>query len=167
MEDYFHLLSDCDDSIEEPSHPMYLGNFKIQPRELMASGSFPLSTKTLIKDKPKMEFGKVLKSLVHEEEDIEHICIGRKFLPSRSNHLPRPIIPIGPRFQAKVPIWEDRSDIKQTRPVIPIGPRFQAKVPIWENRSDIKQHHEDDSLKWLGTQIWPLPIISKINTNDF
>ncbi|XP_004492411.1 uncharacterized protein [Cicer arietinum] len=138
-EDYSHL-SDNDDSIEGPSYPMYLGNFKIQPRDLMASGSFPLSTKTSIKDKPKMEFVKVLKSLVHEEEDIELICTGRKFLPSRSNHLPRPVIPIGPRFQAKVPIWEDRSDIKQ--------------------------QNDDDSLKWLGTQIWPLPIISKTNTND-
>lgn len=152
MEDY-DPLSDFEDSSTSPSYPMYQGSLKIHPRDLMASSSFSLSTETSLKDKPKIEFVEVLKSLVDEdftdgktslplrsmEEDMEL----NKFLPARSNHLPRP--------------------------VIPIGPRFQAKIPKWEGRTDIKQHDDDDDddgLKWLGTQIWPIPIISETNTKD-
>jgi len=147
MEDNDYL-SDSEDSITSLSYPMYQGSLKIHPRDLMASSNFSLSIETPLKDKPKIEFVEVLKSLVDEdftagktslplcsiEEDMEL----NKFLPARSNHLPRPIIPIGPRFQAKIPKWEGGTDIK----------------------------HDDDGLKWLGTRIWPIPIISETNTKD-
>jgi hypothetical protein len=146
-EDYSHL-SDSEDSIKESSHPMYHGGMKIQPSDFMGS-SFSLSTKASLMDNPKMEFVEVSKSLIDEnfidsrtslsfssiEEDMKLVV--NRFLPSRGNHLPRPIIPI--------------------------GPRFQAEVPKWEGGNHIKQHYGDDSLKWLGTQIWPIPIISETN----
>jgi hypothetical protein len=76
------------------------------------------------------------------KEDTELTCSVSKYLPTRGNHLPRP--------------------------VIPIGPMFQADIPKWEGSTDVKHYNGDYGLKWLGTQIWPIPIpsISETNTRD-
>lgn len=46
------------------------------------------------------------------------------------------------------------------RAVIPIGPGFQAEIPEWKgpiNKKDLYGCDGDsESLKWLGTKIWPL-----------
>ncbi|BAT84166.1 hypothetical protein VIGAN_04145700 [Vigna angularis var. angularis] len=44
------------------------------------------------------------------------------------------------------------------RPVIPIGPRFQAEVPKWEGTTNV---NNDDDSKWSGVQVWPMPNISE------
>ncbi|KAJ4823366.1 hypothetical protein Tsubulata_027313 [Turnera subulata] len=47
----------------------------------------------------------------------------------------------------------------QTRPVIPVGPGFQAKVLDWTGSNDLRNHYNDgdsENLKWLGTRVWPL-----------
>jgi len=51
-------------------------------------------------------------------------------------------------------------DNENPRPAIPIGPRFQAEVPKWEGSTNVRCHNNDD-LKWLGVQVWPMPNISK------
>ena len=81
--------------------------------------------------------GKTLLPLRSIEEDMELVYSLNNFLTTRCNHLPRPIIPI--------------------------GPRFQTKISEWESATDIKLCNDDDSLKWLGTQIWPIPFISETN----
>jgi hypothetical protein len=46
------------------------------------------------------------------------------------------------------------------RPVVPIGPKFQAEIPEWTCLEKRKNHYggDDDSenLKWLGTRTWPM-----------
>ncbi|XP_059428684.1 AT-rich interactive domain-containing protein 2-like [Corylus avellana] len=46
------------------------------------------------------------------------------------------------------------------RPVIPIGPKFQAEIPEWtclEKRKNLYGGDDDsENLKWLGTRIWPM-----------
>jgi hypothetical protein len=164
MEDYSHL-SKLEDSINGSSYPVYQGSLKIQRSDLTeisssSSSNFFISTKTPLKDTSRIEFVETLKDkLVDEDftdgktslllsktkEDTELICSVSKYLPTRGNHLPRP--------------------------VIPIGPMFQAEVPKWEGRTDIKQHNGDYGLKWSGTQIWPIPIpipsISETNTREY
>jgi len=122
----YSQLSDSEDSIKGPSYPINQGGLKIQPRDLMASSRNSLSTKSSLKDKPKMKFVEGSRSFVDENfvdskyslsvsstyEDLELAFPNKKFLPSRGNHLPRLVIPIGPRFQAKVPKWERVSQIK-------------------------------------------------------
>ncbi|KAJ4823368.1 hypothetical protein Tsubulata_027316 [Turnera subulata] len=47
----------------------------------------------------------------------------------------------------------------RTRPVIPVGPGFQAKVSDWAGSNDLQNHYNDgdpENLKWLGTRVWPL-----------
>ena len=95
---------------------------------------------------------KALESLVNEDfdnsnenshssclknEDVE-LNQSQNNLSFEDNHIPRPVIPIGPRFQAEVPTWEDRTNIQ----------------------------HNDDSLKLMGIQLWPMPNISENKTND-
>ncbi|CAJ1803914.1 unnamed protein product [Sphenostylis stenocarpa] len=41
-------------------------------------------------------------------------------------------------------------------PVIPIGPRFQAEVAKWEDTTNARYQDNDDDLKWLGVQVWPM-----------
>ncbi|RHN46391.1 putative ELM2 domain-containing protein [Medicago truncatula] len=149
-EDYSHL-SESKDSIKVLNNPKYQGSLKIQHRDKIVSDSFSLPTKSSLKDKPKIDFVKALKSvddrdltggktslpLSSTEEDMELVRSFDNFLTARCNHIPRPIIPIGPRFQAKIPKWEDGTYIK-------LG-------------------NDDDGLKWLGTQIWPIPFISETN----
>lgn len=48
-------------------------------------------------------------------------------------------------------------DDYKLKPVIPIGPRFQADVPEW--RGPIL--NESESSKWLGTVIWPMKDTTK------
>ncbi|KAK2414595.1 hypothetical protein P8452_60001 [Trifolium repens] len=79
--------------------------------------------------------GKFSSRFEPNEEDIDIVDSLRNFLPSRGNHL--------------------------SRSVVPIGPRFQAEVPKWEATTNIKQYNNDDCLKWLGTQIWPMSTICK------
>ncbi|KAK2361016.1 AT-rich interactive domain-containing protein [Trifolium repens] len=74
------------------------------------------------------------------EQDIDIIDSLKNFLPSTGNHL--------------------------SRSVIPIGPRFQAEVPKWEATTNIKQYNNDYCLKWLGTQIWPMPFVCKTTAKD-
>ncbi|KEH23133.1 hypothetical protein MtrunA17_Chr7g0241661 [Medicago truncatula] len=122
-QDYSHL-SDFDDSIKGSSYLVNQESFNIHARDLMVSNRYLYGIETSIEEKSK-------------EEDMEVINSLKNFLPSRGNHLPRP--------------------------VIPIGPRFQAEVRKWGGIANIKQYNSDDSLKWLGTQIWPMPNACKTN----
>ncbi|XP_058770734.1 uncharacterized protein LOC131644291 [Vicia villosa] len=122
-QDYSHLC-DVEDSAKRPNYLMNEESFYIYARDLMDNNSNSYCIATSIKEKLK-------------EEDMEFANSRKKFLPSRSNHLPKPFIPI--------------------------GPRFQAEVPKWEAPTNIKQYNSDDCLKWLGTQIWPMPSSSRNN----
>ncbi|XP_024625355.1 uncharacterized protein [Medicago truncatula] len=126
-EDYSHL-SDSNDSIKGSGYLTNHGSLNIHARDLMVGNSHSCSAKTSIEEKPK-------------EEDMDLIHSLKNFLPSRGNHLPRPFIPI--------------------------GPRFQAEVPKWEGTTNIKQYNNDDCVKWLGTQIWPMPSLSKTNAKEY
>jgi hypothetical protein len=110
-----------------------------------------LNYKPSLNDKPEIDFvgamksvddryftdGKTSLSLSSTEEDMDLVRPPNNFLSARDNHLPRPIIPI--------------------------GPRFQAKIPKWEGGTDIKLGNDDDGLKWYDTQIWPIHFISETN----
>lgn len=55
--------------------------------------------------------------------------------------------------------WLEYTNSFVPRLVIPVGPRFQADVPQWTGVS--KEYsfcgdNELDTLKWLGTRIWPI-----------
>ncbi|KAK2361018.1 AT-rich interactive domain-containing protein [Trifolium repens] len=126
-QDYSHLSNYFDDSIKESSNLMNRANLNIQIRDLMVDSSYSGRTETSIIETPKTK-------------DIDLIQSLKKFLPSRDNHLPRP--------------------------VIPIGPRFQAEIPKWEGTTDIKKYNSNDYLKWLGTQIWPMPSLSETNAES-
>ncbi|XP_058738601.1 AT-rich interactive domain-containing protein 2-like isoform X2 [Vicia villosa] len=119
-QDYSHL-SDVEDYAKRPNYLMNEENFYIHAGDLM-DNSYSYDIATSIKEKLK-------------EEDMEFADSRKKFLPSRGSHLPRPFIPI--------------------------GPRFQAEVPKWEASTNIKQYDSDDCLRWLGTQIWPMPSLSR------
>ncbi|KAL5058205.1 hypothetical protein RYX36_029809 [Vicia faba] len=119
-QDYSHLC-DAEDSAKLPSYFMTEESFYTHAIDLM-DNSYSYGIATSIKEKLK-------------EEDMEFADSRKKFLPPRGNHLPRPFIPIGPRFQAEVPKWEAST-----------------------------VYNSDDCLKWLGTQIWPMPSLSKNNT---
>jgi len=121
-QDYSHL-SDFNDSIKGSGYLMNQVNLNIHVKDLMDDNSYHCSTKTPIKKKPK-------------KEDMDLIHSPKTFLASRGKHLPRPVIPIGPRFQAEVPKWDAKTNINK---------------------------FNDDCLKWLGTQIWPMPFLSKTN----
>ncbi|KAI5396945.1 hypothetical protein KIW84_062958 [Lathyrus oleraceus] len=114
-QDYSHL-SDIEDFMKRPSYLMNKDNFYIHARDLMDDNSNSYDIAASIKEKLK-------------EEDMDFVDSRKKFLPSRSNHLPRPFVPV--------------------------GPRFQAEVPEWEATTNMKQYNSHDCLKWLGTQIWP------------
>ncbi|KAL5061041.1 hypothetical protein RYX36_032645, partial [Vicia faba] len=125
-QDYSHL-NDVEDSAKQPNYLMNGESFYIHARDLI-DNSYSYGMATSIKEKLK-------------EEDMEFADSRKKFLPPRSNHLPRPFIPI--------------------------GPRFQAEVPKWEVSTNINQYDNDDCLKWLGTQIWPIPCLSRNNAKIF
>ncbi|KAL5065762.1 hypothetical protein RYX36_027499 [Vicia faba] len=121
-QDYSHL-SDAQDSLKRPSYLKNKETFYVHARDLMDNDSYSYGIAASIKEK-----------LI--EEDMEFADSRKKFLPSRGNHLSRPFIPIGPRFQAEVPKWEVTTNIK---------------------------YNSDNCLKWLGTQIWPIPSLSSNN----
>lgn len=149
-QDYSHS-SDFDESIKGPN-PKKQRKFKSHCEDFENNSSYTLSTKTSIREEPTIELLKELKPLGNEDfhnirepshslslenEDRKLSRSLKKFLPSMGNHCPRL--------------------------VIPIGPRFQAETPEWEGTANIRHHSIDDDLKWLGTEIWPMPNIIETN----
>ncbi|CAL5192256.1 unnamed protein product [Lathyrus oleraceus] len=124
-QDYSHL-GDVEDYAKLPSYLRNEESLYTHVRDLMEN-NYSYGIGTSIKEKLK-------------EDDMEFGDFQKKFLPARGKHLPRPFIPV--------------------------GPRFQAKVPKWEVTTNIKQYNSDDCLKWLGTQIWPIPSLSRNNAKS-
>ncbi|XP_057416496.1 uncharacterized protein LOC130711061 isoform X2 [Lotus japonicus] len=120
-------LSDSNDSYKG----LYLEkkrNLKIRHKDLMSSSSCTHSFKTSLKSLVVEEFVdpiKISQSISSKREDKELNPPLKNFLAFKGNHLLRPIIPIGPRFQVEVPNW----DVTRNSP------------------------NSDEDWKWLGTQI--------------
>ncbi|CAH8269987.1 unnamed protein product [Arabidopsis lyrata] len=53
----------------------------------------------------------------------------------------------------------------KTRPVIPIGPGFQAEIPVWIAPTKKGKFYgspgDSDTLRWLGTGVWPTYSLKK------
>ncbi|KAK7294644.1 hypothetical protein RJT34_17534 [Clitoria ternatea] len=144
-QDYSHL-SDSDEPIEGRKSKKQ-GNLKDHPNHLGNNSNSNNSIETSIKKKPIIELVRTFESLVNENFDnsnetrsslsssIDDMELNQpeNNLTLEDNHIPRVVIPIGPRFQVEVPKWEGTTNIK---------------------------HHNDDS-KWLGVQLWPIADISK------
>ncbi|KAI6698859.1 hypothetical protein NL676_018978 [Syzygium grande] len=41
------------------------------------------------------------------------------------------------------------------RPMVPIGPAFQAEIPIWAGTCTKNNHNTLESTKYIGTRVWP------------
>ncbi|TKY65889.1 AT-rich interactive domain-containing protein 2 [Spatholobus suberectus] len=148
---YYPHLGDPDAFIEGPNS-MKQGNLKNHCKDLVTTSSYTNSTETSIKEKPTKKLWKAMKSLVNEDFDnsseTSHSLKSKNEgmelnqpqnnLSSKDNHIPRP--------------------------VIPIGPNFQAEVPKWEGTTYVTHQNIDDDLKWFGIQIWPRSDSSKNNT---
>jgi len=110
-----------------------------------------LYNKPSLNDKRKIEFVEALKSV-----DDRYFTDGKTSLPLSSTKEDVELV------RSVINFLTARCNII-SRVIIPIGPRFQAKIPKWEGGMDIKVGNDDDGLKWLGTQIWPIPFISETN----
>ncbi|KAI6698410.1 hypothetical protein NL676_018529 [Syzygium grande] len=42
------------------------------------------------------------------------------------------------------------------RPMVPIGPAFQAEIPIWVGTGTKDTHNTLESTKYIGTHVWPI-----------
>ncbi|CAH8305027.1 unnamed protein product [Eruca vesicaria subsp. sativa] len=53
----------------------------------------------------------------------------------------------------------------KTKPVIPIGPSFQAEIPVWIAPTKKGKFYgspgDSDTLRWLGTGVWPTYSLKK------
>ncbi|AED90699.1 ELM2 domain [Arabidopsis suecica] len=53
----------------------------------------------------------------------------------------------------------------KTRPAIPIGPRFQAEIPVWIAPTKKGKFYgspgDSNTLRWLGTGVWPTYSLKK------
>ncbi|XP_057415244.1 uncharacterized protein LOC130710105 [Lotus japonicus] len=126
QEDYSHLSDsgDCSKGLHLEKHR----NLKSEHKDLMSSSTCTHSFKTSIKSLVDKEFVDSIKSsqsLSSKREDKELNPPPKNFLAFKGNHLLRPIIPIGPRFQVEVPNWD-------------------------VTRNSL---NSDEDRKWLGTQI--------------
>ncbi|KAJ7569881.1 hypothetical protein O6H91_01G098700 [Diphasiastrum complanatum] len=73
---------------------------------------------------------------------------------SDERFLPRKRVPIGPDFQANVPLWEAKP-----APVVMVGIPGGA-----EGR--FESTDENNESRWLGLQVWPLPGCEKIENEN-
>ncbi|XP_048127283.1 uncharacterized protein LOC115745743 [Rhodamnia argentea] len=42
------------------------------------------------------------------------------------------------------------------RPVVPIGPGFQAEIPVWVGPCTKNNYNTSESVKYAGTRVWPI-----------
>jgi len=136
------------DAFVEGSSPMKQQPLKKYSKCLLTTTKYISSTETSMKEKSTMKFSKALEPLLNGDFDNSD----EKSLSLHSE--------------------DEDMDLNQTqnnslsndneipRPVIPIGPRFQAYVPKWEGSPSVRCYNNDD-LKWLGVQVWPMPTISE------
>lgn len=144
-------LGDLDEFIQNPNL-IQQGYLKNYPQDLLTISNYTIRTETST-EKLGYEFSKVLvQSLVngdfHNSSESSHSSSSEKEdieLNLAQNNL-------------------SSEDYDTQRPVIPIGPNFQAEVPNWEGPTNIRHQNSDDDLKWLGIQLWPMNDISKNNT---
>ncbi|KAK7395146.1 hypothetical protein VNO78_15690 [Psophocarpus tetragonolobus] len=137
------------DAFFERPKPLKQGHVKNHPKDLVTSSNYITSTELPIKEKPTTESSKTLETSVNEdfynlsetshssssENEDKGLDQTQNNSSSNDNHIPRPMIPI--------------------------GPNFQAEIPKWEGKTYATHHNSDNDLKWLGIQLWPMPCVSE------
>lgn len=61
--------------------------------------------------------------------------------------------------QTNIPLqrnWLDIINDESNKPVIPVGPRFQAEIPVWTGPPHSEYYKDFSSTKWLGVRVWPI-----------
>jgi len=139
------------DAFIEGSNPVKQQSLK-HSRKYLVTTKYTTSIDTSMKEKSTLNFAKALEPLFNGDFDNSNET-------SHSSNLENEYMELN-QTQNKS-LSEDNEIL---RPVIPIGPRFQAKVPKWEGTTKVKCHNNDDDLKWLGVEVWPMPNINENNT---
>ncbi|TXG58759.1 hypothetical protein EZV62_016588 [Acer yangbiense] len=116
--------------------PLNKGIFSVVDSDELVCGSNQLSPETFVVQDPLLVDSNDLISSSHSSSSEEKIQQADRLFATESEgeNLPRPVIPIGPKFQAEVPEWT--------------GPINKGKLYGCDGDSEI--------LKWLGTKIWPI-----------
>ncbi|KAG4400849.1 hypothetical protein AAZX31_07G136600 [Glycine max] len=144
-------LGVSDALIEGPNPKQgYLENHR---KDLVTSCNYVTTTETSM-EKSNMEFSKALEPLFNGDFDNSSETSVSSSSENEDKELSQP------------PNNLSSEDNHIPRPVIPIGPRFQVEVPKWEGTTNVRHHHSDDDLKWLGIQLFPTLNISENKTKD-
>ncbi|KAK3226202.1 hypothetical protein Dsin_006064 [Dipteronia sinensis] len=127
--------SNASDNATKQGH-LNKGIFSVVDSDELVSGSNQLSPETFVVQDPLLVDSNDLISSSHSSSSEEKIPQADRLFATESEgeNLPRPVIPIGPKFQAEVPEW-----------TVPIN---KGKLYGCDGDSEI--------LKWLGTKIWPI-----------
>ncbi|WVZ06167.1 hypothetical protein V8G54_019514 [Vigna mungo] len=99
-----------------------------------------------MKETSTLKYSKALESLLNRDFDKSNETSHSSYLKNEDIEL----------HQTHNKSLSDDNEIP--RPAIPIGSRFQAEVPKWEDTTNV---NNDDDSKWLGVQVWPMPNISE------
>ncbi|KAE9592071.1 hypothetical protein Lalb_Chr19g0125361 [Lupinus albus] len=140
-EDYSHL-SDFDEYEES-----LVGYPKKYYGTLKNKNSYTMETS--VKDKSNMNLFKELKPLVNEDFDDSSSRNSYSLSLGKENCKIGQPLPFHGNHSSKL--------------VIPIGPRFQAEIPQWEDLTNTRQYNIDDDSKWVENEIWPMPNIMETN----
>jgi len=141
------------DAFVKGSNSMKQQSLKNYGKYLETTTNYIISTETLVKEKSAMESPNTLESLLNVDFD-------------NSSEISHSLNSENEDMELNQTQNNTLSDDNETpRPVIPVGPRFQAKVPKWEGSTNVRCHNNDD-LKWLGVQVWPMSNICENDTKD-
>jgi len=135
----------------EGSSPVKEQSSKNYRKCFVTTTKYTTSTETSMKEKCTFKYSKVVEPLLNRDFDNSSET-------SHSSNLENEDMELN-QTQNKS-LSEDNEIL---RSVIPIGPRFQAQIPKWEDTRNVKCHNSDD-LKWLGVQVWPMPNIRENKT---
>ncbi|KAH7553803.1 hypothetical protein ACOSP7_029335 [Xanthoceras sorbifolium] len=127
----------CNDSNASDNRgPLNKGIFSLVDTDELVCGSNQSSPETFMVLDPPLVDSNDLISSSHSSSSEEKIQQAHRLFATESedDDLPRPVIPVGPKFQAEVPEWT--------------GPVKKEKLYGCDGDSE--------SLKWLGTKIWPI-----------
>lgn len=87
-----------------------------------------------------------------------HLCFSSRQSAGDSN-------PPNPKDVSKKTPKDVTHGSNKTRPVIPIGPGFQAEIPVWIAPTKKGKFYgspgDSNTLRWLGTGVWPTYSLKK------
>uniref|UniRef100_A0A1J3E6K4 DNA topoisomerase 2 n=1 Tax=Noccaea caerulescens TaxID=107243 RepID=A0A1J3E6K4_NOCCA len=148
--------------------PWSVGAVSTAPGKSLENTSDPSLEKKRqkLKSPPGESLGKISdSSLERKRQKLKKSCVPSSHHSFSTRQTAHASNPPNPKDISHKTLKDLAPGSKKTGPCIPIGPGFQAEIPVWIAPTKKGKFYgspgDSDTLKWLGTGVWPTYSLKK------